>query len=447
MIELDFMPHDLSSHPETGPNESWRYPPKDYTKWRELNLEFAEHLINRYGNAEVRTWYFSTWNEADIYYFKHRPDENLDDPEQKKKRDEEFFKVHDYAVDGIWAVDDKLIIGGPDLACDIGFLDRFLAHCHDGENYATGNKGSRLDFISLHCKGTSMDKNHRVPDPDYDDIARRRFLKYWSVIKKYPRFKELPIIANEWDIDVGTVLGIHDSNDWQFRNNSYYPTFVIRSIKDINDLIIKEGINIELIMQWAFYFHGKRCFEGHRAIFDPFGIRKPIFNGFEMLSYMGQKRVQAITDDKEVDLDKNINTENKAETSEWDKVNPHPQVDALATKTNEGLQVLVWNQVCDQYKKGARNIEIEIEGLKNWKTARIVHYRIDEEHSNANTVWKKLGCPDWPTDSEIKLIKEKEKLEKFQPDSKVAIINKTIRLRVCLPVHSVSLFIVKGEDN
>jgi xylan 1,4-beta-xylosidase len=455
MIELDFMPHDLSSQHVVGPEESWRYPPKDYERWRELSFKFAEHLIDRYGKEEVRSWYFSTWNEADIKYFKYKPNENLEDPQQKKIRDEEFFKVHDFAADGIWAADDCLRLGGPDLAYDVGFLDRFLEHCHNGVNYATGKKGCRLDFISVHAKGTRMSDARRVNNPDYDDIAGRRFLKYWDVITKYDRFKDLPIIGNEWDIDVGTVYGTFDSPDFEYRNNSYYPVFIIRCVKDLLDLIDWKGVNIELITTWSYYFHGRRCFEGFRALFDPFGIRKPIFNAFEMLSQLGSVRVHAVSDDEETDIvpgqvvgyDRRVprNDKEAITIQKFDRVKSHPTFDTLAAKEGDAIQLLVWHQLSDQYAIGERSVRIEVKGLKGWKNIRITHYRISENCSNAYSTWKRLGRPDWPDEVQVKLIKNKEKLEKSQPDRLETVSNGNLSWHCVLPMHSVSLFVMSKQ--
>src|ERR1700686_5659751 len=64
LVEIGFMPEDLSSHPQpyrhnfpNGPIfTGWAYPPKDYQKWAELVFQFAKHLRERYGDAEVKTW-------------------------------------------------------------------------------------------------------------------------------------------------------------------------------------------------------------------------------------------------------------------------------------------------------------------------------------------------------------------------------------------------------
>lgn len=460
MIELDFMPHDLSSHPELGPKDSWRYPPKDYERWRELNFKFARHLIDRYGKLEVRQWYFSAWNEPDDKYFRIYPgtSTSMESSSEKKKRCSEFCKLYDYTASGILAADDGLRFGGPDLAYDLEFFNQFLSHCHSGINHTTKETGSRLDFISVHSKATGK-VGGKVPNPDFDKIARRSFLKYFSIIKKFPGFETVPILGNEWDIDVGTSYGLHDSPDFGFRNNSYYPVFVIRAVKEILDLKHGQGINVELITQWAFYFEGKRCFEGTRSIFDPMGIRKAVFNGFEMLSRLGDTRIIASSGDTDSDIAPG-EAAGKEGTSAyqarrpkddttvdnhpgWDSIKPRKQVDALATRTETEIQILIWNQVYDQYAEGQKEIALRVRGLGGWERARLTHYRIDREHSNAQHVWQGIGCPDWPTEAQLEAIREREGLEKYGVDAEREVTEGRIELCFALPMHAVSLLLIK----
>ena len=64
LVEVGFMPRDLSTHPEpyrhhwreTDPYEriftGWSYPPKDYARWGELVYQWARHCVERYGADE-----------------------------------------------------------------------------------------------------------------------------------------------------------------------------------------------------------------------------------------------------------------------------------------------------------------------------------------------------------------------------------------------------------
>ena len=41
-------------------------PPKDMMKWANFIRTFVEHVKARYGDAEVKTWYFEVWNEPNL---------------------------------------------------------------------------------------------------------------------------------------------------------------------------------------------------------------------------------------------------------------------------------------------------------------------------------------------------------------------------------------------
>lgn len=152
LVEIGFMPEALSTHPQpyrhNFPNGSvftgWAYPPKDYKKWAELVFQFATHLRERYGDAEVKTWLWEVWNEPDIEYW--------------KGTHEEYFKLYDYSVDAVLRAIPHAKIGGPDATGiserSAQFLNEFLEHCDKGRNYATGTQGTPLEFIAFHPKGS-----------------------------------------------------------------------------------------------------------------------------------------------------------------------------------------------------------------------------------------------------------------------------------------------------
>ena len=107
LVELGFMPEALSTHPEpyrhNFPNGSiytgWAYPPKDYQKWGDLVFHFVQHLRERYGDAEAKSWLWEVWNEPDISYWKGTRDE--------------YFKLYDYASDAVLRELPGAVIGGP----------------------------------------------------------------------------------------------------------------------------------------------------------------------------------------------------------------------------------------------------------------------------------------------------------------------------------------------
>ena len=66
-VELGFMPNGLASGSKTI--FWWKgnvTPPRDMNKWADLIRAFVLHERERYGDAEVRTWYFEVWNEPNL---------------------------------------------------------------------------------------------------------------------------------------------------------------------------------------------------------------------------------------------------------------------------------------------------------------------------------------------------------------------------------------------
>ena len=109
----------------------WACPPKDYNRWRQLVSTVVQHLVERYGADEVKTWYFELWNEPDLAFY-------------WKGSIEDFCKLYDYTVAGIEDVFPDARIGGPATTGPMPgsksaeYLDVFLNHCRNGRNYVTG---------------------------------------------------------------------------------------------------------------------------------------------------------------------------------------------------------------------------------------------------------------------------------------------------------------------
>lgn len=66
-VEFGFMPNALAS----GDNTIFWWkgnvtPPKDYNKWKDLISNLTQHWTDRYGEEEVKTWYFEVWNEPNL---------------------------------------------------------------------------------------------------------------------------------------------------------------------------------------------------------------------------------------------------------------------------------------------------------------------------------------------------------------------------------------------
>eukprot|EP01047_Picozoa_sp_COSAG01_P042742 COSAG01_NODE_3748_length_5737_cov_64.443597_6_plen_137_part_00 len=45
-------------------------PPKSLQLWKQMISDMAAHLVDRYGEAEVSTWFFEVWNEVRVCHLR-----------------------------------------------------------------------------------------------------------------------------------------------------------------------------------------------------------------------------------------------------------------------------------------------------------------------------------------------------------------------------------------
>jgi xylan 1,4-beta-xylosidase len=85
-------------------------------------------------------------------------------------------------------------------------------------------------------------------------------------------------------------------------------------------------------------------------------------------------------------------------------------IDAMATAGERRASVLVWNYQ-DVLAAGSP-VTITVDGLpRGVERVLVSHYRTDDTHSNAYTLWKALGSPQHPTTEQYEQLKSREGLE------------------------------------
>jgi len=396
MVELGFMPKDLSTktdpyqvhfpdNPTAGGSNN---PPKDYALWGELVRKFTEHLVQRYGREETSQWYWEVWNEPDISYWHGTP--------------EEYYKLYDYAVAGVRAALPGALVGGPastgpGSAKAAMFLDNFLKHVADGKSAADG-KSIPLDFISFHVKGrpTVVDGHVRMGlDKELID-AQEGF----RIVASYSKFIKLPIILSEADPEGCAACSAKMNPANAYRNGTLYPTYTAAAIKGLFELQDRYKVNLISMLTWAFEFEDRQYFEGFRTLATN-GVDKPVLNIFRMAALMSGERVST-SSTSQVSLDGILKNGVKAS----------PDIDAFATRGNHEAAVMLWNYHDDDLPAAPAQVQIEITGVpSNIHRVLVEHYRIDEDHSNAYTVWKAMGSPQNPTPEQYKKLQSAGQLQ------------------------------------
>jgi len=133
-VELSFMPGDMASGTETIFHYKGNItPPKRWSDWYDLLVNFAQHLIERYGVEEIRSWYFETWNEPNCGFW--------------SGDQSEYFTLLNVTISALKSVDSQLQVGGP-ATCQSAWINETLAYVKEND--------LPLGFVSTHQYPTDI---------------------------------------------------------------------------------------------------------------------------------------------------------------------------------------------------------------------------------------------------------------------------------------------------
>jgi len=261
-VELGFMPIALAS----GSNTIFWWkgnitPPKDYKKWGDLIRNLALHFKERYGEVEVKTWYFEVWNEPNLREF-FTGNQN------------DYFKMYTVAANAIKEASKNFRVGGPATATS-AWIPEFISYC-------STNKVP-VDFISTHMygvkagsvdpdgtKGTVLNPN---PNAITGEILRSRQQIESSAMPG------LELHYTEWSSSYTPTDPIHDSY--------HQAAYILNKIKNA-------GTAPTSMSYWVFTDifeeHGPRTtpFHGGFGLLNYQGIKKPAFYSYKFLTYLGE---------------------------------------------------------------------------------------------------------------------------------------------------------------
>lgn len=427
VAQFSFMPEALSTKPQPYEHnwrpgmpyneiyKGWTFPPKDYKKWADLVYAWVKHSVERYGKAEVETWYWELWNEPNIGYWSGTV--------------EEYCKLYDYTADAAKRALPSIRIGGPETtgpswnkAAD--FLKTFLTHCESGTNYVTGKVGSPLDFITFHAKGAPKIVDGHVQMNVGTQL--RDISEGFRIATSYAKFKNLPIIIGESDPEGCAACGMKTNPSNAYRNGTMYSSYTAASFARKYALADYYKANLLGAVSWSFEFENQPYFYGFRDLATN-GIDKPVLNVFRMYGMMSGSRV-------EVKGNQNYTFSMVRDSS----VRKKADIDALASKDQRSAAVMVWHYHDDDVKAEDATIEVDLKGFPA-QQVNFKHYRIDNENSNSYEVWKKMGSPENPTAEQISILEKAGQLALLTSPSYLKTTNGTLKLNFKLPRQGVSL--------
>jgi xylan 1,4-beta-xylosidase len=166
-----------------------------------------------------------------------------------------------------------------------------------------------------------------------------------------------------------------------YRNGTLYASYTASSFAKKYALADKHGIDFEGALSWSFEFEGKPWFAGFRSMATN-GVAKPVLNVFRMFGMMGGDRV-AVSQPDAPSAEQVIRHGVRGDARD---------VNALASTKANTAYVMVWNYHDDNLPAAAAEVSVHVRGIPA-EQALLHHYRIDEDHSNAYTVWLEMGAP------------------------------------------------------
>ncbi len=341
-VELSFMPTGLSS----GDQIVFHYRanvtlPRDYEKWALLISRLTAHWIDRYGLAEVRTWFFEVWNEPNLTAF-------------GDGRKETYFELYRHTVAAINAIDSQLRVGGPATATN-DWIEEFIAFC-------TQN-GLPADFISTHHYPTDA---FGKPGDDTEtqlSLSKRSVLREQTA-KARQQAAGRPLYYTEWSSSSNPRDALHDE--------PYAASFLAKTIMEATGLV-------EAYSYWTFsdifeenYFPSVP-FHGGFGLLNLHGIAKPAYRTYELLHALGNEQLPV--------------------------EGTHATVDAWVVRGEREVTVFLTNFQAPRRPIASETVKIKLLGAGTPRSATLK--RIDEGHANAKPGWLALGSPDYLSPAQV----------------------------------------------
>lgn len=403
----------------------------DYTNetqaeaWQRLIRDLALHLIDRYGEEEVRSWLFETWNEPDIGFW--------------KQSDAAFCVYVDACAAGLAEADPELKFGGPGTCQGIsGTFKTYLAHADAGRNALTGDSNALPAFISVHVKGVRSHPEDLTPDSM--SIVEREAEMIDYIRENHPALADIPFTNNECDPQVGWGT-IHT---WRAR--PYYAAIAAKIINQhLVELIDEKEVDYGLLSN----DNGFLGTWGHRTLLARFSafdhidhgqsdtqrdapryeedprrrqfelIKKPIFSLMTLLSLLGDERCEV--------------------TGLPDVSQP---LGAVATARGRGqIAILIYNSSDDVFGGGSEPITLKITGIP-FRHAALTYYRIDDRHGDPFKVWERMGAPDAPTPEQYAELRRHQELGTMASTHDVSIRDGMMTATFNQPAPGVTLVLL-----
>ncbi len=379
-VELSFMPATLAS----GTTTVFHYrgnvtPPRDKGAWATLIRTLAQQSVARYGEAEVRSWFFEVWNEPNL-------------PAFWTGTQQDYFMLYRHTAAALKSVDAALRVGGPATAND-EWIDDFLDFSE--------KSGVPADFVSTHHYPTDA-FGKPGDDTEAQLAASERSVLRDRAHRVRGQARGKPVYYTEWNTSSNSRDPLHDE--------PYAAAVIVKTMLEATGLV--DGYSY-----WTFsdifeenYF-ASIPFHGGFGLLTLQGVAKPSYRAFEVLHHLGTELVASLTD-------------------------IHPTVDAWVARDPDArcLTVVLTNHALPHHPIAGEHVRVRLEGAPR-PTAAFVQ-RIDADHANAKAAWLAMGSPTYPSAADVEHLHDASRLSR-EPLSWHAD-DGAVLIELDLPPHAVA---------
>ena len=366
--------------------------------WHDLIDAFIRHIEARYGQNEVRSWFFEVWNEPNLSGFWEGGDQKA------------YFELYDLTAKSIKAVDPALRVGGPSTA-GAAWVPEFLAHVKES--------GAPVDFVSTHTygvqggfldeEGKSDTKLDPSPDAIIGDVRR---VREQISASSYPG---LPLYFTEWSTSYTPRDSVHDSY--------ISAPYILTKLKESQGLV--QGMSYWTYTD-LFEEPGPPTapFQGGFGLLNPQGIRKPAYFAYKYLHALQGNAITS-TDPQAVLSTKDGNFSGVI----WDFETPDQKVSNRSFYTKPVPS------------HPAVPITLQVNHLASSAAYRLEIHRVGYHANDAYTAYLEMGSPKELSAPQVAHLHE---LTHDLPEtSKVVRSGRDGRIEISIPMNSNDAVLVK----
>ncbi|MCE3199743.1 GH39 family glycosyl hydrolase [Paenibacillus sonchi] len=272
LVQFSFMPKKLASNLEKTVfyNHINTSPPKSIDKWNGLIRALTQHLIQRYGLEEVRSWLFCVWNEPSssnlLFGFSH---------------DDIFNQLYQNTYTTVKQIDSAIPFGGPAAFSTYNknedWLFQFLNFSRE--------QGCTPDFITIHYYDIDL-WNYNGQDNQLNlSPVSHSFSEFIDRLKQRlheSRFESLPVYLTEWN---STVSHKDLMSDTCFKS-----AYIIKNLTENYDRLDAFGYWLLTDLHEENLLP-QQLFHGGLGLFTYNNIKKPSYHAFSFLNKLGNERI------------------------------------------------------------------------------------------------------------------------------------------------------------